>query len=111
VHELSICTAIAAIAGEHAAGRPVELVRIDVGALRQVVPDTLVYSWEVTVEGTPLSGSVLEVREIPAVLHCTDCGADTMIGVPVFRCPCGSTATAVVSGQELLVTSLELVAA
>jgi hydrogenase nickel incorporation protein HypA/HybF len=108
VHELSICTAIAAIVGEHADGRPVDRVRIDVGALRQVVPDTLAYSWEVTVDGTPLAGSVLEVHEIPAVLACDDCGADITITVPVFRCPCGSTATTVVSGQELLVTSLEL---
>ena len=111
MHELSICTAIAAIVGEHAEGRPVDRVRLDVGALRQVVPDTLTYSWGVTVEGTPLAGSVLEVREIPAVLRCSTCGADTTITVPVFRCPCGSTATEVVSGEELLVTSLELAAA
>jgi len=62
---------------------------------------------EVTVDGTPLAGSILEVHEIPpywpavtAVRH-HDLGA----GLPV---PCGSTSTSVVSGQELLVTSLEL---
>jgi len=107
VHELSICTAIAAIVREHADGRPVDRVRIDVGALRQVVPDTLAYSWE-SPRRTPLAGSILEVHEIPALLACGDCGADTTISVPVFRCPCGSTSTSVVSGQELLVTSLEL---
>lgn len=108
MHELSICTAIAAIVTEHAAGRPVDRVALDVGALRQVVPDTLAFSWEVTVAGTDLAGSVLDVREIPAVLACDDCGASTTITAPVFRCRCGSTATTVVSGQELLVTSLEL---
>jgi hydrogenase nickel incorporation protein HypA/HybF len=110
VHELSICSAIAAIATEHAAGRPVERVRLDVGALRQVVPDTLCFSWEVVVAGTPLAGSVLEVRELPAVIRCDDCGAETSMVQPVFRCSCGSTNTSVVSGDELLVTSLELCA-
>jgi hydrogenase nickel incorporation protein HypA/HybF len=108
VHELSICAAIAAIVTEHADGRPVDRVRIDVGALRQIVPDTLTYSWEVIVDSSPLAGSVLEVNEIPAVLWCSECGASTEIHVPVFRCPCGSTATEVVSGRELLVMSLEL---
>jgi len=108
VHELSICSAIAAIVEEHAEGRPVERVRLDVGALRQVVPDTLRFSWEVTVVDGPLAGSVLEVRELPAVLHCEECGADSTITMPVFRCGCGSTKTSVVSGNELLVTSLEL---
>ena len=108
VHELSICSAVAAIAAEHAAGRPVERVRLDVGALRQVVPDTLCFSWEIVVAGTPLAGSVLEVRELPAVIHCDSCGGVTSLDQPVFRCSCGSTKTTVVSGDELLVTSLEL---
>ena len=108
VHELSICSAIAAIVEEHADGRPVQLVRLDVGALRQVVPDTLRFSWEVTVADGPLAGSVLAVRELPAVIHCDDCGAESTITQPIFRCRCGSTKTSVVSGDELLVTSLEL---
>ena len=108
MHELSICSAIAAIVEEHAGGRPVERVRLDVGALRQVVPDTLRFSWEVTVVDSPLAGSVLEVRELPAVILCEDCGAESTITQPVFRCRCGSARTSVVSGDELLVTSLEL---
>jgi hydrogenase nickel incorporation protein HypA/HybF len=90
----------------------VDRVRLDVGVLRQVVPDTLVLSWQVTVDGKALAGSVLDMHEIPAVLACHECGTSstttTTITVPVFRCPCASTSTSVVSGQELLVTSLEL---
>ena len=111
MHELSICSAIAGIVAEHSGGRPVERVHLDVGALRQVVPDTLRYSWEFTVTETPLAGSVLEVREIPAVIRCADCQASTTITQPLFRCPCGSTDTTVVTGEELLVTSLELCSA
>ncbi len=109
MHELSICTAIAKIAQEAAAGRPVERVRIDVGHLRQVVPDTLRYSWEMVVFGTSLDGVQLEVREIPAVIECRQCGTRTTLDDPVFRCAaCASTETKVVSGDELLVTSLDV---
>jgi hydrogenase nickel incorporation protein HypA/HybF len=109
MHEMSICSALVKIVEQHAEGRPVETVRVDVGHLTQVVPHTLVYSWEIIVSGTDLEGSVLEINHIPAVIECNECGATTTVEVPVFRCRCGSTETAVVSGEELLVRSLELV--
>ena len=109
VHELSICTALASIVEHHAEGRPVTCVHLDVGHLRQVVPDTLRYSWEVVVADTALQGSVLDIDHIPAVIACGRCGARTTLEVPVFRCPCGSTDVQVAAGNELLVTSLDLV--
>ena len=109
VHELSICTSLASLVERHADDRRVAVVHLDVGHLRQVVPDTLRFSWEVVVTGTALEGSVLDVREIPAVVDCRTCGTSTTLQVPVFRCPCGSTDVAVVAGEELQVTSLDLV--
>lgn len=109
MHELSICSAIAKIAHEAAAGRPVERVRVDIGYLRQVVPDTLRYSWDMVVFGTPLDGVPLEVREIPAVIECRRCHAQTSLDDPIFRCSaCGSSETDVISGNELFVTSLDV---
>jgi hydrogenase nickel incorporation protein HypA/HybF len=108
MHELSICSSIAAIVSEHAAGRPVERVVLDVGYLRQVVPDTLMYSWELIVAGTPLERAVLVVNHIRAVIECRSCGAATTIELPVFRCPCGSIDIEVTAGEELLVRSLDI---
>jgi hydrogenase nickel incorporation protein HypA/HybF len=107
MHELSICSSIADIVGRHASGRRVERVLLDVGSLRQVVPDTLRYSWEIVVQGTDLDGSTLVIEQIPAVLACRSCGTETTVTVPVFRCPCGSTDVDVVRGRELLVRTLE----
>ena len=109
VHELSICAAIAGIVEQHAESRPVEIVRIDVGHLRQVVPETLQYSWELVVADTPLAGSVIEVNHVPLVVRCDACGESTELDTPVLRCPCGSTDVTLTSGEELLVRSLELV--
>lgn len=110
MHELSICTSIARIVGEHANGSPVARVHLRVGHLRQVVPETLRYSWEVVVDGTPLAGSTLAIEHVPAVIECRSCTSRTQLAAPVFRCgTCGSTDTTTVSGDELLVTSLDLV--
>ena len=109
MHELSICTSIARVVEEHAAGRPVERILLDVGHLRQVVPETLRYSWEIVVTDTSLAGSSLEITHVPAVIDCRTCGTETTITVPVFRCACGSTEVDVTSGRELLVRSLEFV--
>lgn len=109
MHELSICASIARIVSAHTDGNPVALVHLRVGHLRQVVPDTLRYSWDVVVADTPLAGSALEIDHVPAVIECRTCTTRTELAAPVFRCPCGSTDVTVVSGDELLVTSLDLV--
>jgi hydrogenase nickel incorporation protein HypA/HybF len=40
VHELSLCEAIAGVVKPHAGGRHVDVVRVRIGALRQVVPES-----------------------------------------------------------------------
>jgi hydrogenase nickel incorporation protein HypA/HybF len=111
VHELSICASLASIVEQHCAGRSVARVNLDIGYLRQVVPETLAYSWEVVVSGTPLAGSVLEINHVPAVIVCRRCGTRTTIDEPVFWCECGSSDVDVVQGNDLVLTSLELVPA
>jgi hydrogenase nickel incorporation protein HypA/HybF len=112
MHELSLCTSIAKIVERTAAGRTVQRVRVDIGHLRQVVPETLAYSWEMVVWGTPLEAAKLEIRYVPAVIECLACGHHTELDEPVFRCAkCDSVETQVISGNELIVTSLDVIAA
>ncbi len=112
MHELSLCGAIANIVSRHAAGRPVSVIHIQVGQLRQVVPDTLVYCWELVSEGTPLAGSRIDVDGVPARMRCRACGHVAEVGdLPVFACrDCGGIDAEVISGEEFLITSLDLAA-
>jgi hydrogenase nickel incorporation protein HypA/HybF len=112
VHELSICSSIADIVTRHAAGRTVQVINVRAGQLRQIVPDTLVYCWGLVTAGTPLDGSRINVEPVPARIRCRSCGEVTDVGeVPVFACGgCGGVAVQVISGEEFLVTSLELAA-
>jgi hydrogenase nickel incorporation protein HypA/HybF len=109
VHELSICQSIAGIAARHAAGRTVGVIHVRIGQLRQIVPGTLVYCWDLVSAGTPLAGSRIEVESVPARIRCRACGQTSHVGDwPVFTCGCGGTETEIVSGEEFLITSLEL---
>ncbi len=110
MHELSICGSIADIATRHAAGRPVKVINVRVGQLRQIVPDTLVYCWELVSAETPLAGSRISVESVPAVSAAGRASSVTDVGaVPVLVCGgCGGFDAEIVSGEEFLITSLEL---
>ena len=110
MHELSICGSIADIVTRRAEGRAVKVINVRVGQLRQVVPDTLVYCWELASADTPLAGSRISIETVPARIRCRSCDQVTDVGaIPVFACGgCGGFDAEVVSGEEFLITSLEL---
>ncbi len=110
MHELSLCRSIIAISVRHAQGRPVASVRVRVGHLRQVVPDTLARCFELLAPASGLEGAVLEIIEVPAEVRCRACGATTVLERFELRCGvCGGSDLEVTAGEELLVEALELV--
>jgi hydrogenase nickel incorporation protein HypA/HybF len=109
MHELSIAQAIADIALRHAAGRRVERVEVQVGHLRQVVPDALMFAFELVAAGTALDGAELVIEDVEAVARCRACGAQTrQDGFPMRCGECSALDLEVVRGEELLVDALEL---
>ena len=110
MHELSLSRAIYGIAQRAAAGRQVTEIGIDVGALRQVVPETLSYCWAITSKNTPLAGAELNLKMIPAKLKCNDCGAETLLENDlIMRCAvCDSIHCAVLTGEEFRLTYIDL---
>jgi hydrogenase nickel incorporation protein HypA/HybF len=109
MHELSIASAVVDTAVKHAAGRPVLLVSVRLGHLRQVVPESLHFSFGLVARDTLCEGARLEWEVIPAVLRCTPCAHEWAVTEPAFRCPrCDGTQVLVVSGDELEVDSIEV---
>jgi hydrogenase nickel incorporation protein HypA/HybF len=108
MHELALARAILDTAVAHAQGRRVTRVDVTVGALRQAVPGSLAFHFEVLARGTPCDGALLSPRLTPARLRCA-CGAEWELEEPSFRCPrCGAGRTTVCGGDELLVESIEV---
>ena len=110
MHELSLCDAILAKALQNADGRAVTQVTVRIGHLRQVVPDALQFGWQLLTEATALKGTVLEIQEVPAIVQCKDCGAETNLAMPILMCgTCDSFEVGLLSGEEFLVVSMEVV--
>jgi hydrogenase nickel incorporation protein HypA/HybF len=109
MHELSIATAVLGTVRKHAGDRPVELVAMRVGTLRQVVPESLSFYWEIVSRDTPCEGTPLQLTIVETQLRCEDCGREWQPLTPAFRCPdCSSAAVSVTAGEELEVEYLEL---
>ncbi len=108
MHELSIARAIVEKAREHSSGRPVLRVHVTVGALRQVVPDSLEFYFAIASRGTACEGAVLETHPRAAWLRCP-CGFAWELESASFLCPsCGGGEASVESGEELTVDSIEV---
>lgn len=109
MHELSIASAIVGTVERHAGGRPVAVVSVRVGRLRQVVPDSLAFSFGFVSAGTVCEAARLEIDVVPAEVRCSGCGARWELELPLFRCAgCGSGDVDVVAGNELEVESIEI---
>jgi hydrogenase nickel incorporation protein HypA/HybF len=109
MHELSIATAVLNTATKHAAGRRVTVVNVRLGRLRQVVPDSLRFYFEIVARDTVCQGAVLELVEIEVALRCDECGHDWEASIPAFRCPsCSSGEVEIVAGEELEVDYIEV---
>ena len=112
MHELSLCEAIAATVSRHAGDRDATGVVVRIGHLRQVVPDALSFCWTMLTEGTDLERCALEIEQVPAVVRCQSCDAETVLDVPLMLCPsCSSDDVTLLSGEEFLVVAVDLVEA
>ncbi len=109
MHELSVATAVLGTALKHADRRRVTVVNVRVGRLRQVVPESLRFYFEIVARDSACEEAVLELVEIEACLRCRACGQQWSPEMPAFRCPdCGSADVSVDAGQELEVDYIEV---
>ena len=109
MHELSVSAAVVDTAVRHAAGRRVTRVHLRVGTLRQVVPDSLAFYFDIVARDTVCAGAALEQEIVAARLRCSDCDTEWAADAPAFRCPaCAGAAVTVVCGDELEVESIDV---
>lgn len=110
MHELSLCEAIADVAKTHAGGRHVDVVRVRIGALRQVVPESLSFCWTLVRDAENMPEAELELECVGAEVNCRACGRRSEItSAWSIWCPqCDSSDVEVLHGNEFLVTSLDV---
>jgi hydrogenase nickel incorporation protein HypA/HybF len=109
MHELSIAESVVDAVLERTGERHVGSVRLQVGRLSGVVPEALLFCFELAAEGTALEGAELLIEERKGLGHCRACSEDFALEDLVVLCACGSADVEVVAGRELQITSVEVV--
>ncbi|WP_041432481.1 hydrogenase maturation nickel metallochaperone HypA [Thiobacillus denitrificans] len=112
MHELSIAQALVeqveAVIRTHHALRA-SLIRVRVGPLAGVVPELLAHAFPLAAAGSRMEHAELALVKAPVRVLCERCGAESEAAMNRLLCAeCGDWHTRIVSGDELLLESVEL---
>jgi hydrogenase nickel incorporation protein HypA/HybF len=108
MHEMALTQSLVEAVCEHAAGRRVHSVKLEVGALCAVVPDAMTFCFELATEGTVADGARLDVDIRPGTARCRSCDSLFELTDPILLCPCGSADVEVLAGRDLKILSMEV---
>ncbi len=112
MHELSVCQGmlnqVAAIAAERQA-LGVSSITVRIGPLSGVEPDLLQHAFPIACAGTVAAEARLVIERLPIRVRCEQCGAETDATPNRLLCgACGDWHTQLISGDELILASVEL---
>lgn len=110
MHELSIAENIIEIMNENLTSPvSVKSVKVRIGELASVIPDSLEFCFSAITKGTRFEGTKLEIENTRLVGHCENCGTDSAVEDFLFKCmTCGSNNLKIISGNELQVVEIEV---
>jgi hydrogenase nickel incorporation protein HypA/HybF len=108
MHELSITQSLIDAVLDRTGERTVTAVNLRVGPLSGVLPDAMRFCFDVAAAGTPLAGARLLIDEPPGIAHCRSCDDTFTLADLILLCPCGSADVEVLTGNELMLISVEV---
>ncbi len=82
-------------------------VRVEIGQLAAVLPDSLRFCFDTCAQGTVVEGAELDILETPGRAVCQGCGSTVELTSPFGRCDCGGVLR-IVSGDEMRVKDMEI---
>ena len=112
MHELAVCQGmlrqVMDIVRQEQA-RTVTRILVRIGPLSGVEPQLLAQAFPIASAGTPAAGAVLELESLPVRVRCEQCGVESDASPNRLLCgACGDYHTHLLSGDELLLVSVEL---
>jgi len=112
MHELSVCLALIDQVERIARDRDssaVSRIVIKLGPLSGVEPQLLRRSYPVAATGTVAEHAELTIDASTVVVHCSQCGCESQVEANRLLCSaCGDFRTRIVSGDEMILQSVEL---
>jgi hydrogenase nickel incorporation protein HypA/HybF len=86
----------------------IETILLRVGVLRNVVKESLSFSFDLAVRETPMEGAKLVVETIPIRGRCITCNQEFTMDYWLDDCPfCQSLTIEITSGKELEIVEIE----
>lgn len=112
MHELAVAQALVDqvdnVIRQHSAVSA-SLIRVRIGPLAGVVPELLASAFHLAAAGHAMEHAVLDLVAAPIQVLCQTCGKETEAAMNRLVCgACGDWHTQVISGDELLLESVEL---
>ena len=84
-------------------------VRVHIGQMSAIVPESLSFCFGVMTSGTELEGARLMMDIIPLKAICRDCEEAFNVQNYEFLCPrCGSRNIETIAGQDLSIVEMEV---
>jgi hydrogenase nickel incorporation protein HypA/HybF len=112
MHELSVCQSLLSQVKDIAAERQayaVSSITIGIGALSGVEPQLLKSAYSIASAGTIAEHAELIIEHRPIRVRCNQCGSESDALANKLICKeCGDWRTTLISGDELLLMSVEL---
>ncbi len=111
MHELSVCRSMLAQVLAIAASNDMQTVgriMLRVGPLAGVEPDLLCAAFPIVAAGTPCEGATIEIESMAVQVLCRRCGSTSVVRPNRLLCAsCGDWQVTFLSGDEMLLTSIE----
>jgi hydrogenase nickel incorporation protein HypA/HybF len=112
MHEFSLVKSILSKALEVSRDHgelPVTCVTVEVGQLRQVVPELLHFAFQAAAAETAAANATLQLEQVGLEIACDRCAVRYSSADVLWTCPlCGCTNGEIVHGDELILKSIEL---
>jgi len=109
MHEMAITQGIVELCEQHAAGRRIQLVTVEIGTLSGVVPEAVAFCFEACSVGTLAEGAIMQIEQLPGRGRCRECRLEQSLERLFDPCSqCGSYQMQVMSGDELRVREIEV---
>ena len=112
MHELAVCQALmdqVEQVAQREQARRVTTVTLQIGPLAGVEPQLLLDAWPIASAGGIAQGAELLIESMPLRVRCLVCGSESDASPNRLVCAeCGNFRTQLLSGDELLLKSLEL---
>jgi hydrogenase nickel incorporation protein HypA/HybF len=109
MHEMSIAQGIIDLCLEHAGGRRITSLDVEIGELSSVVPEAIEFCFEACSRETLMEGARLTIIRVPGSGQCQECGRKTPLTELYGSCGhCGSGRVTIVTGEELRVREIEV---